>query len=144
MDLSTCLKELLANEVTMYLKAHGAHWNVEGILFSQYHDFFEAIYTDVYSSIDPTAENIRKLGDFAPFTLPELNKLSKVADQKTKPTAIELVKDLHEANETLIDCIDTCSEAATEEGEWGIANFLAERDDMHKKWRWQLEASMKG
>lgn len=33
--------------------------------------------------------------------------------------------------------------AATDANEQGIANFLAERDDMHKKWRWQLEATTK-
>ena len=33
--------------------------------------------------------------------------------------------------------------SANKANEQGIANFLAERDDMHKKWRWQLTASTK-
>lgn len=143
MDLATCLKTLLANEVTMYLKAAGAHWNVEGPMFSQFHDFFGEIYSDVYSALDPTAENIRKLGEYAPFMLPTLDKLSQVEDKKTKTDPIDMCVDLHDANETLIDCLDECSKAATDANEWGIANFLAGRDEMHKKWRWQLEATIK-
>jgi len=141
--LATSLKTLLANEVTMYLKAHGAHWNVEGPMFALFHDFFQQIYEDVYSSIDPTAENIRKLGEYAPFTLPTLDKLSEVQDKKTKTDPIDMCVDLHDANEVLITCLDTCSKAAMEADEWGIANFLAGRDEMHKKWRWQLEVTLK-
>ena len=141
--LVDALKTLLANQVSMYLKAHGFHWNVEGPMFASFHEFFETIYTDVYGSIDPTAENIRKLRAYAPFTLPTLDKLRDVVDIKTNTDPISMCVDLHNANEVLIENIDEAFKLATAENEQGIANFLAERDDMHKKWRWQLEATIK-
>jgi starvation-inducible DNA-binding protein len=63
------LKVLLSDVVTFYFMSHGYHWNVEGSDFSQYHDLFGDIYEDVYPSIDSIAENIRKLDDYAPFSL---------------------------------------------------------------------------
>lgn len=142
-NLQDCLKTLLSNEVAMYLKAHGFHWNVEGPMFAMFHEFFQEIYEDVYSSIDPTAEDIRKLGGYAPFTLPTFDKLRDVTDVKTSTDPIAMCVDLYDANEVLIECIDECFKLATDENEQGICNFLAERDNMHKKWRWQLKATIK-
>lgn len=142
-DLPTALKRLLADEIAMYLMAAGFHWNVEGINFQQFHDFFGAIYADVYSSIDPTAENIRKLGGYAPFMLPTLEKLREIPDDSVSPSAADMVRALANANNVLIEDIDECFQLAQRDNEQGIADFLAARDDMHKKWRWQLEATMK-
>ena len=142
-DLVSCLKTLLADQVAMYLKAHGFHWNVEGPMFAQLHEFFENIYEDVYSSIDPTAENIRKLGDYPPFTLPTLDKLREVEDGKVTTDPIAMCVALLDANDIVLEEIDECFKAATAANEQGICNFLADRDNMHKKWRWQLKATIK-
>jgi starvation-inducible DNA-binding protein len=142
-ELVKALKQLLADEFAMYLKAHGFHWNVEGPMFSQFHDFFATIYEDVYSSIDPTAENIRKCGAYPPFTLPSLDSLREVGDKKVSTDPIAMCVDLSDANEVVIGCIEEAFKAANDANEQGIANFLAERDDAHKKWRWQLKATLK-
>ena len=142
-ELVDCLKRLLANEVSMYLTASGFHWNVEGDDFPQYHDFFGMIYEDVYGAIDPTAENIRRLGEYAPFTLPSLSKLRDVEDQKVSSDPMEMLNALDEMNEKVIECILDGFDIATKEREQGIANFLADRDGMHKKWRWMIAASLK-
>jgi DNA-binding ferritin-like protein len=46
-------------------------------------------------------------------------------------------------NDGILLQIDKAFKEAVKENQQGIANFLAERDDMHKKWRWQLRASIK-
>ena len=143
MDLVSALKQLLADQVTMYLMAQGAHWNVEGPMFSPFHDFFASIYEDVSGSVDPTAENIRKVGGYAPFLLPTLDTLRTIEDRKTDTDPINLCVALFDANETILKSIADASDAAEEADEEGIMNFLAERDDMHKKWRWQLKATIK-
>lgn len=141
--LVDCLKTLLANEIAMFLKASGFHWNVEGPDFHSFHGFFAMIYEDVYSAIDPTAENIRKLGSYAPFTLPTLDRLRDVRDVKTSTDPLAMCVDLHDANEKVLECIAECFKFASDDNEQGIANFLADRDGQHKKWRWQLEATIK-
>ena len=141
--LTDDLKTLLADSVTMYFVAHGYHWNVEGADFSQYHALFEAIYEDVYSSIDPIAEDLRKLGEYAPFTLSKFIDMRTVESKEVAPNPKAMAKALLKINDGVIETINKAFESATEANEQGIANFLAERDDMHKKWRWQLTASTK-
>jgi starvation-inducible DNA-binding protein len=141
--LTDSLKTVLSDAVTMYFTAHGFHWNVEGQDFSQYHDLFADIYEDVYSSIDPLAEDIRKLGEYAPFTLSKFIDLRTIEAKDVKPEPKAMAKELLRLNDGILESIADAQKEAGKAEEQGIMNFLAERDDMHKKWRWILSASVK-
>lgn len=142
-DLNEELTELLADVVSFYFRAHGAHWNVKGSDFSEYHKLFNEIYEDVYGSIDPIAENLRKLGSLAPFTLPSLIALRSIEDAPAiMQDPMALASDLLAANDIVIDEISDAFDCATMYGQQGIANFLADRLDKHQFWKWQLTASL--
>ena len=141
--LTNDLKTLLADSVTMYFVAHGYHWNVEGADFSQYHELFATIYEDVYSSIDPIAEDLRKLDEYAPFTLSKFIDLRTVESVEVAPNPKAMAKALLKVNEGVLVTIGKAFASATKANEQGIANFLSERENMHKKWHWQLTASTK-
>lgn len=141
--LTDALKTTLADTVTMYFVAHGYHWNVEGEDFAQYHELFATIYEDLYSAIDPLAEDIRKLGEYAPFTLSKFVDLRTVESKEVKPEPKAMAKALLAINDGLIESVSKAQEEAAKANEQGIMNFLAERDDQHKKWRWMLTASTK-
>lgn len=141
--LIKALKEAMADVITFYFMAHGYHWNVEGQDFSQYHNLFGDIYEDVYGSIDPLAENIRKMDDYAPFSLQKFIDLRNVEFKDVDPSPKAMAKSLLSANETVIDTLNSAFDAAEEQNEQGIMDFLASRIDMHKKWAWQLRASTK-
>ena len=141
--LTNDLKTFLADSVTMYFVAHGYHWNVEGPDFSQYHSLFADIYEDVYSSIDPIAEDLRKLDEYAPFTLSKFIDLRTVESVEVAPNPKAMAKALLKVNEGVLVIIGKAFASAVKANEQGIANFLAEREDMHKKWQWQLTASTK-
>jgi starvation-inducible DNA-binding protein len=143
MSVSQELQELLGDVVVFYFRAHGYHWNVEGQDFSQYHGLFQTIYEDVYSSIDPIAENIRKLGEYAPFKLDSFLSLSTLDDSRVPTDPRSMAADLLSANVNVLEKIMSAFKAATDANEQGIANLLAERQDMHQKWSWQLKASTK-
>ena len=141
--LTTDLKTLLADVVTMYFSAHGYHWNVEGQDFFQYHNLFGEITEDVYSSIDPIAENIRKLGEYAPFDLQFFIDKRTIKFPVTKKEPQSLARALLRMNEGVLETLDTAFTSATGENQQGLANFLTERMDAHKKWAWYLTASTK-
>jgi starvation-inducible DNA-binding protein len=139
-EVVECLADTLGNAVHLYFKAHGHHWNVTGRDFSQFHDFFEEIYTDVYSSFDALAENMRKLGAMAPYRLEDLANLSQMDDMDCGTDAMMMVQDLYVANNVMIMSLDNCFAIATSSNEQGVADFIGGRIDEHKKWRWQLSA----
>lgn len=142
-DLVKALKVLVSDVVTFYFMAHGYHWNVEGSDFSQYHALFAEIYEDAYSSVDPIAENIRKLDDYAPFSLQKFLDLRTIEFKDVQPNPKAMAKSLLSANDAVIKSLKDSLNKATKADEQGIANFLSERIDMHHKWAWQLRASTK-
>ncbi len=136
--LADALGYLLNEVFEFYAVAHRAHWNVvgSGADFQAFHDLFGEITGDVYGSVDPLAENIRKLGSLAPC-------LHVMPDGESRMTAPgDLAAMLLDENEELIASIRAAFDIATAAGQQGIANFLADRQDAHAKWSWQLRASL--
>jgi starvation-inducible DNA-binding protein len=143
MMLAASLRRLLADAVTLYLRAHGFHWNVVGPDFAQYHDLFSSIYSDVHGSVDSIAENIRKLNAISPFRLPEFMALRSLVDQPVEaPLPAAMAADLLNGNEQILVTLNNAFAIANASNQQGIANFLAERIDQHMKWSWQLRSSL--
>lgn len=139
-DLAVQLADLLGEVVAFKFLAHGFHWNIRGINFAQYHEFFGEIYEDADSSIDPIAENIRKLNYDAPFTLATFMHSAAELEPTDSTDPLEMCRSLYIANEDVRECIVRALALADELEEQGIVNFLAERQDMHSKWQWQLRS----
>jgi starvation-inducible DNA-binding protein len=143
-ELKTALKVLVANITVMYYKAHQFHWNVEGVYFTQYHAFFEDLYTDIYESIDPATEQLRKLDEYAPVSLDELFKYKTLKEETTRVADISgILSSLLAANDEVLASLNKVFSLATKENEQGISNFIADRIDTHKKHGWWLRASAK-
>ena len=141
--LADSLKTLLATNFAYYIKAHGCHWNVEGPDFGELHDFFQNIYEDAYSAIDPIAEYIRALEDYAPGSFERYQELSQIPGQTKVPRARLMIEELLANSYTMVDVLNTCFADATQENKQDIANFMAERLSQQNKYMWQLSSFLK-
>lgn len=141
--LSDSLKVLLASTQTFAIKSQNFHWNIEGSNFPQYHAFYDTLYNDVNDTIDKIAEYVRTLGNYTPGSLQRYAELTIIEDQTKIPRA-ELM-----FNETLIDTVKmiqlvvTIFDEATEERQQGIANFMAELQDLYGKKAWMIRSILK-
>jgi starvation-inducible DNA-binding protein len=142
-ELQKALKIAFASEFAFYLKAHYFHWNVEGPLFSQLHDLFGNIYEEVYGSIDPFAENIRKIGYYTPGSFSRFSMLSGIDDETDILQPDEMVAQLLADSVKMQEMFKIVFMAAEELGEHGLSNFLADRQDAHAKHSWQLRSTLK-
>lgn len=141
-DVVAVLRSLLADVYGLVVQAQGAHWNVKGADFSQYHELFGEIYDDAYGSIDPMAENILKMGSDAPGSMSQMGMLRTVPDRVSGSDPRALAVGLAMVNDEVLARLTMAFDVANAANEQGVANFLAERIDMHQKWRWQLKASV--
>ena len=69
--------------------------------------------------------------------------LTKVADENEVPDQGSMVAELLQDSEKMAGIFKICYEMAEQSGDHGLANFLAERQDIHKKYSWQLRATLK-
>jgi len=143
--LLPALRTSLANTFVMYFKTQGFHWNVEGIHFSQYHSFFGDLYDDLYGAVDPLAENVRKLGEYAPRSLTEIYKYSTLTESDLVGTDVkEMLNSLLTDNTEVLNSLNRTFALANTANEQGLADYIAARIDAHKKHEWQLRSSLKG
>ena len=143
-DLVDALVKLQSLVVKMYGQAHGYHWNVEGAGFPQYHKFLLKIYSDVYDSIDPISENLRKLGAKAPFGVKEWNDNSDLEINDSEGiNSKQMFQELLQTNTIVLAMLKRTFDISNEIDEQGICNFIAERIDQHQFWQWQLTATLK-
>ena len=141
-ELENTLKTVFASHYAYYLKAQGCHWNVEGFLFPQLHSLFGTIYETVGDTQDAFAENLRKCGFFAPATFSELGEWSKL-EPLAAVSASDMLRELYLDSVTLAALCGVAYEASDSAGEYGLANFLADQQDMFKKIGWMLRSSLK-
>jgi starvation-inducible DNA-binding protein len=142
-ELQRALKIAFASEFAFYLKAHYFHWNVEGPSFPQLHKLFGKIYEEVYDSIDPFAENIRKLGAYTPGSFARFSVLSLVDDEVDVLPAEAMLMELLEDSTKLEEMFKIVFRAAEELGLHGLSDFLASRQDAHAKHSWMLRSTLK-
>lgn len=141
--LQQALKIAFASEFSFYLKAHFFHWNVEGENFQQYHELFGKIYEEVYGSIDEFAENIRKTNAYTPGSLSRFSMLSAIEDETSIPTAKEMVMELLQDSEKMSEIFKFAFRLSEEYNEYGLSDFLANRQDAHNKHSWMLRSTLK-
>ena len=141
--LADSLKVLQATSFFYYVKTAGFHWNVEGQNFPEYHKFLGKLYVDVYDTIDVLAEFIRSLDSYAPGAVSRYAELSLICDQTKIPRAELMFAELQQDTQTLLECIMNCFDAATQENQQGIADFLGERQAAMQKHAWMMRSILK-
>lgn len=137
-DLGTQLAVILSDTVAYKFAAQGYHWNVKGPNFYQFHEFFGELYEDAEGAIDPTAENIRKLGFDAPYSLGDFLSLATYEPRIVTGDPIEMARVLYEMNCNFVNTLTMAFQTANAMNNQGIADFLAGRLDIHQKFCWQL------
>jgi starvation-inducible DNA-binding protein len=137
------LKTAFASEYAFTIKAQNFHWNVEGPLFGQLHALFGAIYEETYGSIDTFAEQLRALQIYTPASLQKFSMLSAVADENEVIEFQQMLQELLVDSDRMVDIFRITFDMAEQSGDHGLSNFLADRQDAHKKHSWMLRASLK-
>lgn len=141
--LADNLKVLLASTQSFAIKSQNFHWNIEGSDFPQYHAFFDTLYGDVSGTIDAIAEYIRILGHYTPGSLSRYAELSVIQDQTKIPRAELMFVETLEDTEVMIKLVVKMFDVATQERQQGIANYMAELQDLYAKKAWFIRSILK-
>lgn len=133
---------LIASNFALYVKTHGAHFNVTGMFFHSLHDMFKTQYEELWSAHDEIGENIRKLDAFTPASLIEYSKFSVIDDCVGILGATEYVSRLMLDHDRMIALLNKVFKLAEAENRQDHMDFIAGRISAHSKQRWMLKASL--
>ena len=134
------LTNVLADEMTIYVKTRKSHWNVTGESFMELHKLYEEQYDLLELSIDETAERIGKLGGKTIGTMTEFLKLSTIQENPGKYlSSRDTLQELLNDHETIIiqlrKDIDDCTNKYKDAG---TADFLTSLMEQHETIAWIL------
>jgi starvation-inducible DNA-binding protein len=141
-ELIQTLRVLLSDTVALKFKSHGYHWNVKGDDFKPFHDFFGEIYEDYEDAVDTLAEWILKLDGVAPSDLLFFYNNSTVTESISSTYGCDMAADLLVSNDEVMMKLANAVDQATTLKQHAVANYFAERMDMHQRWHWMLSATI--
>jgi len=136
------LSRLLADSYTLYLKTHNYHWNVKGPMFTTLHTLFQQQYTELQTAVDEIAERIRALGAYAPGSYSEYSKIAVVKEEKGRPNAIQMIRNLVKDQAIVKDAAQRLIDAAQSVGDEASADLGIRRVQTHDKNAWMLQSHL--
>lgn len=101
------------------------------------------MYDEIYESIDTIAEYIRTLDSYSPGSLARMLELSIIEEQYKIPRVDLMLEELLADCEKMIKLVTELFDIATEQRAQGIANYLAELQDLYAKKAWMIRATLK-
>lgn len=138
------LQGILADTYALYFKTHAYHWNVEGPHFDPLHKLFGDQYTEMWEATDEIAERIRAIGEYAPMNITEMFKPSSLKAAKSGGlNATKMIKDLAKDHEALSKRLAEGIEKASDVGDEVTADLFIQRQTIHDKTAWMLNATAK-
>ncbi|WP_126975229.1 Dps family protein [Frigidibacter oleivorans] len=132
----------LADTYRLLFKTHAYHWNVEGPLFYSIHMLTEEQYEDMFEAADEMAERMRALGQLAPHTLAEMEKLSCIKDTAKLPDAANMVEELAGDHQAVAKRLHDVAEVAEDAKDIVTADLVTARAAFHEKAAWMLRATV--
>lgn len=141
-EIATLLNTLLADEYILYTKTRNAHWNIEGVTFSELHLLFENQYKSIDKMIDDIAERVRSLGHFALGSLNDFISVTHMDEENQNfSNAEQIIQTLVHDHETIIRMIRNDITPISEKyRDLGTAGFVTDLMMQHEKIAWMLRA----
>jgi starvation-inducible DNA-binding protein len=136
------LSHVLADTYTLLVKTHKYHWNVTGPLFPILHATFEAQYVELQEAVDMLAERIRSLGEFAPASFSEFEKLASIKENSGVPNAMAMVRQLLQDHETVARVVRSVIPYADAGEDDATTDLLTNRLRIHEKTAWMLRSML--
>ena len=142
-EIVSLLKQLQADSVVFYMKAHNLHWNVYGMNFRQIHDATEVIYEKFADIFDNFAERIIQLGDKPLIKLQSCLDISKIRELDSKEfSASEVLKILIDDFTYFRISINELIELANSNGDNVTADYAGDILAYLEKELWMLKVQM--
>ena len=142
-DLTAELNALLADTFALYLKTKNFHWHMSGPYFRDYHLLLDDQADQIYATIDPIAERVRKIGGTTLRSIGQVSKLQTIKDNNegyVPPR--EMLRELMEDNKHMAAAMRKAHKLCDDHEDSGTAGLLETFIDETERRTWFLfEAS---
>ena len=138
-EIAAALNGLVADAFALYIKTKNFHWHMSGPHFRDYHLLFDEQADQIFATIDPLAERVRKIGYTTLRSVGQVSKLSKVIDNdKEYVTPAEMIVELLADNRAMAESMRKCHGLCDDKEDSGTAGLLELYIDETERRTWFL------
>ena len=138
-EIAETLNGLVADAFALYIKTKNFHWHLSGPHFRDYHLLFDEQADQIFATIDPLAERVRKIGYTTLRSVGQVSKLSKVIDNdKEYVTPAEMIVELLADNRAMAESMRKCHSLCDDKEDSGTAGLLELYIDETERRTWFL------
>ena len=138
-DISASLNVLLADTFALYFKTKNFHWHMSGPSFRDYHLLLDEQGDQIFATIDPIAERVRKLGGTTLRSVGHAARLQRLSDNDADfVTPMDMLAELREDNQRLAGFMRATHAVCDEHGDVASASLLENWIDEAERRTWFL------
>ena len=139
------LNKLVADAFALYLKTKNFHWHMSGPHFRDYHLLLDEQADQIFASIDPLAERIRKIGLPTLRSISHVGELSRVTDNNADFVApVKMLRELVADNKAMAAAMREAHELCEKHKDLGSASLLEVYIDETERRTWFLFEAGRG
>lgn len=139
------INKLVADALALYLKTKNFHWHMSGPHFRDYHLLLDEQATQIYATVDPLAERVRKLGQPTLRSIGHIAKLARIKDNNEEFVApYDMLCELLEDNKAMAEAMRGAHKLCEDNEDIATASLLETYVDETEKRTWFLFEAARG
>ncbi len=141
--IARVLNVLVADAFALYLKTKNFHWHLTGPHFRDYHLMLDEQADQIFASIDPLAERVRKLGAVTLRSIGHVSKLQTIKDNDVVGvSSLDMLSELLADNKSMAAAMRKAHKLCDDQDDVATASLLEVYIDETERRTWFLfEAS---
>jgi starvation-inducible DNA-binding protein len=137
--ITEALNGLVADAFALYVKTKNYHWHLASSHFRDYHLLFDEQADQIFATIDPLAERVRKIGGTTIRSIGHIGSLQSVEDSDEDFVApADMVRRLMEDNKSMAASMRKAHETCDEYKDVATASVLEVFIDETERRTWFL------
>lgn len=125
MAITKALNALVADGFALYLKTKNFHWHLTGPNFRDFHLMLDEQADQIFASIDPLAERVRKLGGITLRSISEISKLQSLTDNNAEFVGpLDMLNELMDDNKKIAAAMRKAHDVCDDHEDYASASLI--------------------
>lgn len=140
-EISSSLRQLLADVFALYLKTKNFHWHMSGSHFRDYHLLLDEQAAQIFAMSDDIAERGLKIGSTTLRSIGDISRQQRLQDNDQEYVAPkDMLAELHADNQQLAAFLRSTHEVCDRHNDVATASLIENWIDQTERRRWFLSA----
>ena len=137
--ISAAINGLVSDAFALYVKTKNFHWHMSGPHFRDYHLMLDEHGDQIFASIDPLAERVRKISGTTIRSIGHIHGMTRVKDNDSEfVSALDMLAELMSDNKAMAKAMRDAHEVCDEHDDVATASLLENFIDETERRTWFL------